>query len=207
MGRIQAHICRREPHPVPAEFIDGIQEIDAVVAACAGKFHEQREFCFVRIAAVAEHKKRPSEIPFFLMAVPSPVRIRVRIMPGAFFMARALPGILAGFVPASVRAGVDGHSRAIARNRKPFYRDQAVLEGGEDSGKEEQILEPAFRVISDGLAGKDFVHKVLCGISSRPGIGQFSVCANLFLWLPAIFTRRIKVQRHEFSASGRIQVP
>lgn len=114
MGRIQAYICGREPHPVSAEFIDGIQEIDAVVAACAGKFHEQREFCFVCIVAAAEHIKRPSEIPFFLMAVPSPVRIRVRIMLGASFMVRALPGILAGFVPAPVRAGMDGHSRSTA---------------------------------------------------------------------------------------------
>ena len=50
------------------------------------------------------------------------------------------------------------------------------------------------------MAGKDFVHRVLCGISSRPGIGQFSVCANLFLRLPAVFTSR--EQRTAFVVSA-----
>lgn len=75
MGRIPAYICGREPHPVPAEFIDGIQKIDAVVAACAGKFNEHREFCFIRIATATEHIERLSEIPVLLMVVPSPVCI------------------------------------------------------------------------------------------------------------------------------------
>lgn len=77
-----------------------------------------------------------------------------------------------------------------------------------DGNKEEQVLEPAFRVSRDGPAGTDLIHKVLCEIFIRPGIGQlFRPCRFLFPVCCCFYQRqavrgRAADEDHLYNVSG-----
>lgn len=80
MGGIQAEIGGRDAGLMSAESINCIQKVDAVMTFGTGEVYQDGEFYFqVRVPA-AEHIQGTPVIPVFLMAIPSPLCIRVRVM-------------------------------------------------------------------------------------------------------------------------------
>ena len=54
----------------------------------------------------------------------------------------------------SVRIGVGMDSSAITRHRKGVRRDEAALDGREDSNMVKKLLEPGFKVEGDVFPGQ-----------------------------------------------------
>ncbi len=79
----KADIFWGQPAQVPSEVVNGIEKVFTVMVPCAGKFHQKREFNFQPAVPAAEHVQGMPEKPCFIVAVPSPCGIRVRIMAGA----------------------------------------------------------------------------------------------------------------------------
>ncbi len=55
MCRVEADIFGGKAEHIAPEIINGIEEVLAVMAACAGEFHQQGEFDFQCIVPAAEH--------------------------------------------------------------------------------------------------------------------------------------------------------
>ena len=85
MCGVKAYVFRRNAKGITPEIIYGIEEVFTVMAACASEFHQQGEFNFQCIVPAAQHVKRMPKVPCFVITVPSPFSIRVRIMASAVF--------------------------------------------------------------------------------------------------------------------------
>ena len=62
MGGVQADICEHDSGFMPAKRVDGIEEVDAVVAFRAGEVHQQWEVDLEFAIVGAEHVKCAPEI-------------------------------------------------------------------------------------------------------------------------------------------------
>jgi len=89
MSRIQAEVFRSDAGFMPAKFVYSKKETDAVVTTCTGLLHEKRKLDFMVVVATADHIKSPSEVPGFIITVPPPGSIGVRIMARTVVMIRA----------------------------------------------------------------------------------------------------------------------
>lgn len=77
MCGVEADIFGGQPGAAPAEVIDGIEEVFAVMASGAGELHQERELNFQAAVPAAEHVEGMAEKPCFIVAVPPPRVIRV----------------------------------------------------------------------------------------------------------------------------------
>ena len=100
-----------QPAQVPSEVVNGIEKVFTVMAPCAGKFHQKREFNFQPAVPAAEHIQGMPEKPCFIVAAPSPCGIRVRIMAGASVPVWA--GFTAGGKMPAVRGSMGNNGRAV----------------------------------------------------------------------------------------------
>ena len=117
------------------------------------------------------------------MAVPSPLRIRIRVM------AHAADGFLRIFrmlwFPAKgIR--MDRHSSPIPGNREVFFWDEPIFEGRQDGGQIKNILEGILVAVRKRYPIEDRFRQVLCGILIRLGFDQFAVSAQFLLWFLSI---------------------
>lgn len=83
MCRVQADIFRLNPRGMPAKCVNGIKEVDAVMALGRGEAGKEREIGLRGGVIAAKHVKGMAKVPVLLMAVPAPGGIRVGIMPVA----------------------------------------------------------------------------------------------------------------------------
>ena len=77
MCGIKTDIFWCQPGAVPPEFVDGIEEVLAVVASGICELHQERKFDFQKAVPAAEHIQVMSEELGLIVAVPSPCGIRV----------------------------------------------------------------------------------------------------------------------------------
>lgn len=94
MGVIQADVSREKPINIAAKFINGKEEVFAVMAPDIRKVYQKGEFHLKLTVPTEEHIKRMSEIPGLIVAVPAPGSIRVGIVPPEGTAERA--GFVAG---------------------------------------------------------------------------------------------------------------
>lgn len=80
MGGIQTDVLGGKAKTVTPEVVDGIKEIFAVMTSGIRKFQEDRELHLKGVISAAEHIKGVAEKPGFVVTVPSPSGIWVRIM-------------------------------------------------------------------------------------------------------------------------------
>lgn len=88
VGRVKADIFRSKTKRMTSEIIDCIQKIQAVMAAGFRKLKHEWKFHFFQIIPVREHVEGVAKIPGFLVAVPSPSGIGIRIVAAAVFAER-----------------------------------------------------------------------------------------------------------------------
>ena len=160
------------------------------MAACVSQFHQQREFNFQCIVPGAQHIKSMSEEPCFVIAVPFPCGIRVRIMASAAVPERAVPA--AGVMPA-VRGGMGNHSGAVAGEGKVPGMNQPRADRWQYSKYGKDFLECGFRIVSGRLSVQDIICDIPAG--NRAGVLrflQFSIGANQFFWFFAVSASRKK---------------
>ena len=88
----------------------------------------------------AENVKGMSEIKDIFITVPPPVSIRVREM--AHTGAACYPVIQTVTVLMPVRGGMGMDTGAVTGKGQAVFWDEPILEGREDCGKAEELLEP-----------------------------------------------------------------
>ena len=113
MCGVKADIFRGQPAQMPSEVVNGIEKIFTVVAFSTGKLHQKREFNFQAVVSAAEHIQGMSEKPCFIVTVPAPCGIGVRIMTAAAFPVWA--GFTAGGKMSAVRGGMGNNGCAVTR--------------------------------------------------------------------------------------------
>ena len=143
MGGVQADVPDRDVRVKCPEFLEGDNGAYAVVAPGVEEIEEtdmQRQANTVFCIVGAEHVKGVAEIKDFLITVPAPVCIGVREMAFTGTAGDAIFHTVTCFMP--IRGGVGMDTGAIARKGEAITRDEPVLEGGEDCGEAENLLEP-----------------------------------------------------------------
>lgn len=83
MGGIKADIFWGKAKTVAAKVVYGKEEIFTVMAFVVRNFQENGEFGLKPVIPAAEHIECVPKIPGFVVAVPSPFRIRIGIMAAA----------------------------------------------------------------------------------------------------------------------------
>ncbi len=83
MCGIKADVFGGQSGAVSAEVINGIKKVFAVMASGIRKFHQERRFNFQAVVPAAEHVQGMPEKLCFIVTVPSPCCIQVRIMAAA----------------------------------------------------------------------------------------------------------------------------
>ena len=91
---------------------------------------------------VNQHVQRISKIVSPKVAVPSPMGVWVRIMPGAAATVFTIVRAVAHFMP--VRAGVGMDAGSVTGKRDAVFIDQAALHGRCDGGGAERLVEELF---------------------------------------------------------------
>lgn len=114
MCRIQAEVFWSDAGFMPAQLVHGIKETDAVMATCTGILHEKGKLDFMVVAAAADHIESPAEVPGFIVTVPAPGSIGVRIMARAVAMIRAARRVLTGVLPFAIGVRVDCDSSTVS---------------------------------------------------------------------------------------------
>ena len=142
------------------EVVDGIQEIDAVMAAPRSKRKGQREVYFKRIVAAGQDVKVVPVEPCLLPAVIAPGSVRVIVV------AHVL-SILGWELP-SERAVMGRDARAVPGQSERSSINQAGAYGWEDRCKEEDVLQGAFGIVRGAFP----IHK---------GFGK-RLCCKRSLW-------------------------
>ena len=104
MCTVKADIFGGQPGQMPSEVVNGVEEVFTVVAFGAGKLQQKREFNFQAVVSAAEHIQGMPEKPCFIVAVPAPCGIGVRIMTAAAFPVWA--GFTAGGKMLAIRGGM-----------------------------------------------------------------------------------------------------
>ena len=161
------------------------------MAACVSEFHQQREFNFQRIVPGAQHVKRMPEVPCFVIAVPSPCGIRVRIMAAAAVPVGAV--FPTGGKMAAVRGGMGNHSGAIAGEGKVLRVNQPKADRRKYGKDGKDFLECGMWIVSGRLSVQDIICDIPAG--NRAGVLrflQFSIGANQFFWFFAVSACRKK---------------
>lgn len=105
---------------------------------------------------MAEHVQGVPEKPAVVVAVPSPVRVRVGIMALAGTAVGAVG--LAGRKVLPVWRGVGNDRRAVPGQGEVLRVNQPEFHGGEDGEQGEDFLQGGFWVVRGGLAAQDVVH-------------------------------------------------
>ena len=85
MGGIKADIFREKPVSIASKFVYSIEKVFTVMPFSGCKFEQEWEIQFQLIISATQKIQGVSEIPGFVAAVPSPMCIRVGIMPVAIF--------------------------------------------------------------------------------------------------------------------------
>lgn len=189
MCRVEADIFWRKAKNIAPEIINGIEEVLAVMAACAGELHQQGEFDFQRIVPAAEHIQRMPEIPCVVVTVPSPFGIRVGVVAGTAVAVRA--GGAAGREVPAEGGGMGNYSGAITGYGKVSRINQAELHGREDCKEGKDLLQGCFRIVRGRFAIVNIVHNVPGGDSAWVfRFHKFAISTDfLFRFLP-VFSGR-----------------
>lgn len=100
----------------------------------------------------AEHVKGMAKIKDFLVAVPSPVGIRVREMAHAGAVCYPVIQTVTDLMP--VRGGMGMDTGAVTGEGETVFWDKPILEGREDCSKPEELLEPVLIMEGKPLMGQ-----------------------------------------------------
>lgn len=111
MCGVKADIFRGQPEQMPSKVVNGVEKVFTVVASGTGKLHQKREFDFQAVVPAAEHVQGMPKKPCFIVTVPSPCGIRVRIMAAAAVPVWA--GFAAGGKMPAVRGSMGNIGRAV----------------------------------------------------------------------------------------------
>lgn len=109
----------------------------------------------IRVAGT-EHIKGVPEEKDLLVAVPTPVRVRVGEMPPAGAMGKAALETLADLV--TIRGGMGMDAGAVSGKGDAVGGEEAIPDGREQGGKAEQALEALLI-----MEGKLFMGEGVCG--------------------------------------------
>ena len=137
---IQADVTDRDIRVKCPEFAEGDDGGDAVVPPGIDETDMEREVNPDVCIMGAEHIKGMSEIKDFLVAVPSPVSIRVREMAHTGAVCYPIIQTVTDLMP--VRGGMGMDTGAVTGKGQAVFWDEPILEGREDCGKAEELLEP-----------------------------------------------------------------
>ena len=114
MCRIQAEVFRSDAGFMPAKLVRGKKETNTVVTTCTGILHENRKLDFMVVVATADHIKSAPEVPGFIITVPAPGSIGVRIMFRAVVMIRAARRVLARDLSFAIGVRVNCNSSTVS---------------------------------------------------------------------------------------------
>ena len=197
IGGIQAEVTDRDIRVDGLEFAQGDNGRDTVVPPGIDETDMEREVnAKVRVMG-AEHIKGMSEIKDFLVAVPSPVRIRVREMAAAGAVRGSVFQTAAGLM--SVRGGMGMDTGAVTGKGQAVFWDEPILEGRKDCSKPEELLEPVLIMEGELLMGQ--------GVSSD-GFGNAGMLIRKLLPLARFFGRLfVPVSREKVLPAGPLQIP
>lgn len=189
MGGIKADIFWGKAKTVAAKVVYGKEEIFTVMAFGIRKFQENGEFGLKPVISAAEHIESVTEIPVFVVTVPSPFCIRSGIMAATGVPVGA--GKSAGGKMLAVRGGMRDQCSAIAGEGKVLRINEAEADGREDVEEEKDPLESCFGIIRGRHAVHDTGNDVFCGDRGGViGLNQFAVRADhLFGFLPVFASR------------------
>lgn len=142
MCRIQADIPDRDIRINGFKFPEGDDGTDTVMSPGIQKTDMQRQVNTDLCIVGTEHIKRMPKIEGLLVAVPSPVGIRIGEMAFTGTMEDRVFRAFADFMPIRGCVGMD--TGAIAREGDTICRDKSVFQRRKDRGEAENLLEPFF---------------------------------------------------------------
>ena len=197
IGRIQTEVTDRDIRVDGLKFPEGNDSADTVVPSGSQKADMKREVNADVCIMGAEHIKGMAEIKNFLVAVPSPVSIRVREMAPAGAVCHSVFQTVTDFM--SVRGGMGMDTGAVAGKGEAVRGEKPVFQGGDEGGKTEELLEPLFIMegklpMGQGVSGNGFrdagmfIRKLL---SFTGFFGRLSVLVGREKILPAGFLGRL----------------
>ena len=129
----------------------------------------------------AEHIKGVAKIKDFFIAVPAPVSVWVREMPSAGTMGYAVFRTFTDLMP--IRGSVGMDTSAVAGKSEAVRRDESVIQGGQDGGEAEELLEPFLIMEGEGI--------MFQGVSGQ-GVSNAGMLIRKLLSFAGLF-RRLRV--------------
>ena len=183
MGRVKADAAGSDAGGMPAECVNGIEEIDAVMPFGAGEIEQERKVRFRIRTVAAEHVKCTPEIPVLLMAVPAPLGIRVRVMPWTAGVERTGTVPVTGRVEPAKGAGMDSHSGTVTGDNKASLGDKAKGNGRKESSKIKGMLQDVLGAVLEGFSGADTFYQIQGMERVFLRFNKLAIRPDLLLWL------------------------
>jgi len=158
MCGVQTDIFGGKTKSIASEIINCIEEVFAVMPAGTGEIHQQGEFHFQLVVPGAEHIERMPEIPDFVITVPSPFGIGVRVVAGT--AAAVWAGVSAGRKMPAERGGMGNYGGTIAGQCKVSWVNQAKPDGWKDCKDGKNLLQSLFRIIRGRLSFHNMINDI-----------------------------------------------
>ena len=181
MSGIQAEINRIDARFMSGEFVYGKKETDDVMPARAGVLQKKREFDRMLVVTAADHIKSAPEVPVFVVTVPAPGSIGVRIMARTVVMIGAARWILTRDLSFAIGVGVSCDSSTVSgEGMGAVSGDKPLIYRRKNSRKIKDILKDALGIVRKLLTGKDLIHHFPRGESCGFLFDQFPIRADVF---------------------------